>query len=168
VSAHAAERPRAIFVDDSGRRARLVRRIFWVLSALATAYVVLVLVALVVPAGLGRLAVPGLGSLLPGPAAPSLSDAAGPPQRPSSLLASPSATASASASPTTVPTTAPSSAATSPTTAATTAPLPAPSATVPAGAATAPGQTATTSPSVVRPTPKSTNAASNRPHKTKG
>lgn len=78
--------PRAVFVDLSGRRGRVVRRICWLFGGLAGAYVTLVLIALVVPAGLGRLTVPGLGPVLPGPAAPVLHDARGASRPPSRLL----------------------------------------------------------------------------------
>lgn len=66
----AGNAPGPVFVDGSGRRSRLVRRTCWGLGSLATVYVVAVLLALVVPAGLTRLHVPGLGAILPGPAAP--------------------------------------------------------------------------------------------------
>jgi hypothetical protein len=89
--------PRAIFVDPSGRRSRVVRRTSMALGALASAYVVLVLLALVVPAGLGRLTVPGLGPLLPRPAAPSLVDTAGAAQLPSQVLVAQSPQKSSSA-----------------------------------------------------------------------
>lgn len=87
-----------VFVDPSGRRGRLVRRACWLLGSLAGAYVVAVLLALVVPAGLTRLAVPGLGAVLPGPAAPELRDAGGSPAPAAGLLA-PSPTAAASVGP---------------------------------------------------------------------
>ncbi|MBC7678386.1 MAG: hypothetical protein H7233_05300 [Pseudorhodobacter sp.] len=87
--------PGPVFVDPSGRRGRLVRRACWLLGSLAGAYVVAVLLALVVPAGLTRLVVPGLGAVLPGPAAPELRDAGGSPAPAAGLLAlSPTALAS--------------------------------------------------------------------------
>ena len=79
--------PGPVFVDPSGRRGRRVRRACWLLGSLAVAYVVAVLLALVVPAGLTRLVVPGLGAVLPGPAAPELRDAGGSPAPAAGLLA---------------------------------------------------------------------------------
>jgi hypothetical protein len=60
---------RAVFVDPTGRRSRLVARTCWVLGGLLVAYVALVIVSLVLPPSLSRLAVPGLGRVLPGPGA---------------------------------------------------------------------------------------------------
>ena len=163
----AADLPGPIFVDPSGRRGRIVRRTSWVLGGLAGAYVVLVLLALIVPAGLGRMTVPGLGPLLPGPAAPLLSDSAGSPQRPAQLLVpSPSATAPASSVPTHPAAQAPSSAGATVT--STPAPaVPAPS-TQPSPAATSPGHTVTApGQSASHPVPRSTNAPAPKPHPTK-
>lgn len=159
----ATELPGPIFVDPSGRRGRITRRTSWVLGGLAGAYVVLVLLALIVPAGLGRMTVPGLGPLLPGPAAPSLSDSAGSPQRPAQLLVpSPSATAPASSVPTHPAAQTPSSVSRPAVTAAPApAAQPSPAATLPGQTVTAPGQSAS------HPVPRSTNAPAPKPHPTK-
>jgi hypothetical protein len=156
--------PRAIFVDPSGRRSRVVRRTSVVLGALASAYVVLVLLALVVPAGLGRLTVPGLGPLLPGPAAPSLVDTAGAAQLPSQVLVAQSPQKSSSAAKATTGTAtkvtpaAPSGTSATGSTAVTA--QPSPSAAAPGKSALAPGQAATS------PSSRSTNAAIPHPAKT--
>ncbi len=64
-----ASEVRAVFVDPTGRRGRVVARTCWALGSLGVAYVALVLVSLLLPPGLSRLTVPGLGAVLPGPAA---------------------------------------------------------------------------------------------------
>jgi len=166
-----ATQQRAIFVDPSGRRGRVVRRTSWLFGCLASTYVVLVLASLVVPAGLGRVTVPGLGPLLPGPAAPSLRDAGGAAQPPSHLLgASASATGGAASRPTAQP--APTlTASPQPGTAATGSPTPTAqpgqAATAPGQAATAPGQAATPpGQSGGNSAPRSTHAASPTRHPT--
>ena len=85
----APDAPRAVFVDPTGRRSRVVARTCWVLGALGVAYVALVVVSLLLPPGLGRLAVPGLGPVLPGPAAAPLgaAEAQGEVRAPAVLLA---------------------------------------------------------------------------------
>jgi hypothetical protein len=60
---------RPVFVDPSGRRHRRVVRTAWLLAGLGAAYVGLVVVSLLLPPSLSRLTVPGLGPVLPGPAA---------------------------------------------------------------------------------------------------
>ncbi|MGB8651874.1 MAG: hypothetical protein WCD35_14560, partial [Mycobacteriales bacterium] len=59
-----------VFVDASGRRASWFARTCWALGAVMAGYLLLVVVSLVAPPGVTRLAVPGLGRLLPGPGAP--------------------------------------------------------------------------------------------------
>ena len=93
-----ASHGRAVFVDPSGRRHRLVARACWALGALVAAYVALVLASLVASPALGRLEVPGLGPVLPGPAAAPLGAAQGRSEQPARLLV-PSPSASPSASP---------------------------------------------------------------------
>lgn len=80
------EQPRAVFVDPSGRRGRIVSRICWALGSLGTGYVALVLVALVVPAGSVPLTLPGLGPVVTGPGAPALRNIEGTKQTVSQLL----------------------------------------------------------------------------------
>ncbi|MEX2288898.1 MAG: hypothetical protein WD794_01050 [Mycobacteriales bacterium] len=84
---HARVRTEPVFVDSSGRRSRLVARTCWALGALGVAYVGLIVVSLLLPPGLSRLAVPGLGPVLPGPAAAPLGAAEGEPGGPEVLLA---------------------------------------------------------------------------------
>jgi hypothetical protein len=150
-----ATEQRAIFVDPSGRRGRVVRRTSWLFGCLASAYVVLVLASLIVPAGLGRLTVPGLGPLLPGPAAPLLRDAGGAAQPPAQLLGGSASSKVAVATGSPTPTASTGQAATAPGQAAT---APGQAATAPGQAATPPGQ------SGVNPTPRSTHAAAPTPH----
>lgn len=153
----------AVFVDPSGRRGRAVGRAFGLLSCLASAYVVLVLVSLVVPAGLSRLTVPGLGPVVPGAGAPKLRDAQGTKQTVSHLLApTPRPTLTPERTPRPSPTTV-SSAVSSPTpqltaprvTATPAAPSPRPS-----------GSSSATPAAPSHPTPRSTKAASPKPHPT--
>lgn len=59
------DQARHVFVDASGRRQRRLRALGWGAAVLLTAYLVLLGAALVGPPGLARLAVPGLGSVLP-------------------------------------------------------------------------------------------------------
>lgn len=77
---------RAVFVDPTGRRQRRVARVAWLLAGLGTAYVALVVVSLLLPPSLTRLSVPGLGQLLPGPAAAPLGQAEGEADGPDVLL----------------------------------------------------------------------------------
>jgi hypothetical protein len=77
---------RAVFVDPTGRRHRLVARTAWVLAGLGVAYVALVVLSLLLPPSLSRLAVPGLGPVLPGPAAAPLAQAEGEDDGPAELL----------------------------------------------------------------------------------
>ena len=153
----------AVFVDPSGRRGKVVGRAFWLLSCLASAYVVLVLVSLVVPAGLSRLTVPGLGPVVPGAGAPKLRDSQGTKQTVSQLL-SPSSrpTSGTERTPGPSPATSPSAVdrATPTLTASPGTATPSP---VPRGSSSA--TPATPSPPS-HPTPKSTKAASPKPHPT--
>lgn len=59
-----------IFVDDSGRRHRVVRAVGWVVGLLMLIYLVLLGVSLVGGPGLLPLSIPALGRLLPDPSAP--------------------------------------------------------------------------------------------------
>ncbi|KQS97313.1 hypothetical protein [Cellulomonas sp. Leaf395] len=172
----------AVFVDPSGRRGRTVRRITWALGALVATYAVLVVAALVVPVGMNRLAVPGLGPLLPGPIAPALAGTAGDPTPPAPAPPSPTATptpspsASASAR---EARTVPATPAPTPAAILAAAPPPVPSAT-PTQAArgpsvAAPGQTddqpgnaPTAKPEPAKPEPASTHAATPTPRPNKG
>ena len=76
-----------VFVDPSGRRHRLVVRAAWVLAGLGAAYIGLVVVSLILPPSVSRLSVPGLGQVLPGPAAAPLAAAEGEDDGPDVLLA---------------------------------------------------------------------------------
>lgn len=80
----AAARP--VFVDASGQRGRWIRRVFWALGLLMAAYLAVVFLALVGPPGLSRLAVPGLGPVLPGSGAPGLRTSTGRHGKPASVL----------------------------------------------------------------------------------
>ena len=173
--------PQAVFVDPSGRRGRTVRRVTWTLGLLVGLYSLLVVVALVLPVGMTRLAVPGLGPLLPGPVAPAL---AGPGSggEPLAPLTTPSAVPSASATGTPTERAAGTSSASSaqpappPTTAtaapaAEQAPVATPSPSVaPGRSAEAPGQAADNpgNGSTAKPEPASTHAAVPNPRPTKG
>jgi hypothetical protein len=77
---------RPVFVDPSGRRHRRVVRTAWLLAGLGAAYVALVVVSLLLPPSLSRLTVPGLGPVLPGPAAAPLGRDEGEQERPEVLL----------------------------------------------------------------------------------
>jgi hypothetical protein len=175
---------RSIFVDASGRRGRLLVRVFWVLGAVLAAYVGVVLLALVGPPGLSRLAIPGLGPVLPGPGAAPLRATTGGHGSPGRLLPRPGETRApvvSSVGPTSAPTagvptssprpapaatpsasarprpSTPASAAPGRTTAPSTAPSRAPA---PGPSKTPPGQ------STARPTPRSTHARAARPSPT--
>ncbi|MET0788482.1 MAG: hypothetical protein ABWY33_04495 [Cellulomonas sp.] len=164
-----------VFVDPSGRRGRTVQRVTWTLGALVGAYAVLVLVALVVPVGMNRLTLPGLGPLLPGPVAPVFADEAGDPVPPASSPSTPAVTATpspsavardaASAAPTpTPPSLVPSAEPDpAPSVAATQAAVPGSSDTAPGRTGEKPGNAPTT-----HPEPASTHAATPHPRPTKG
>jgi hypothetical protein len=77
----------AVFVDATGRRARAVRLGCWVLGSAFGGYVLLVVIALVVPAGTLSLSVPGLGPVLPKTEAPPLTTVPGGTGVPVSVLA---------------------------------------------------------------------------------
>lgn len=76
-----------VFVDPSGRRHRRVVRGAWLLAGLGAAYIGLVVVSLLLPPSVSRLSVPGLGPVLPGPAAAPLAAAEGEDDGPEVLLA---------------------------------------------------------------------------------
>ncbi|WP_028048182.1 hypothetical protein [Cellulomonas sp. URHD0024] len=178
---------RAVFVDPSGRRGRTVRRIMWTLGALAAAYAVLVVAALVIPVGMNRLAVPGLGPLLPGPAAPALGGPAGgdegslvPASPPPTVTPSPSASvparAPAGTARTVVGTPAPpppaipaADAATAPAPTPVQASTPGSSAAAPGSSGTAPGQSGHRpgNAPTAKPEPASTHAATPTPRPNK-
>jgi len=83
-----------VFVDASGRRARVFAAVCWALAIVFGGYVVLVAAALVTPPGTLSLTVPGLGPVLPKTAAPALTATHGGPA-PTKVLAglpTPSAT----------------------------------------------------------------------------
>jgi hypothetical protein len=63
-----------VFVDPSGRRQRVLRRLGWVLATLIALYLAVMVVSLVASPSLLRLSLPGLGTLFPGSDAPRLSD----------------------------------------------------------------------------------------------
>ena len=67
----------AVFVDVTGRRARLVMAGCWALACVFGGYVLLVVIALVVPPGTLSLSVPGLGPVLPKTEAPPLTTPGG-------------------------------------------------------------------------------------------
>jgi len=73
----ASDAPTPVFVDDSGRRHRFVRGFGWALAAVVTVYLALLGVSLVGSPGLVPLSLPAVGKVLPGPAAPLMSDGAG-------------------------------------------------------------------------------------------
>jgi len=66
--------PVPVFVDPTGRRARRTRVLGVGAAATCALYLLLVAMSLVAAPGVLPLTVPGLGSLLPGPTAPQLSD----------------------------------------------------------------------------------------------
>lgn len=159
-----AEAQTAVFVDPTGRRHRRVRRLTWTLALAAAGYVAITLASLVLPVRLDALSLPGLGRLLPGPAAPLLVDGAGVAQPPANLLtatptptAGPGAPAGSSAtnggtgggavapSPATTPSGTPTTGSPSPTTTSTPSPTPTstpsptPTTTAPGNSGNAPG-----------------------------
>ena len=77
----------AVFVDATGRRARLVAVACWTLACLFGSYVLLVAVALVIPPGTLSFTVPGLGPVLPKTEPPQLSTGNGHRGVPVSVLA---------------------------------------------------------------------------------
>lgn len=172
---------RAVFVDPTGRRGRLVARTCWLLGGLGVAYVAVVLVALLLPPGLSRLTVPGLGAVLPGPAAAPLGAAQGEVRAPDALLATPSPRPSRSTAPsprprpsvvptqrTVPPVSPPRTAAPGPTPGSTRAPTAAPGASPTAPAtmpASAPPKKATQAPAAP---PGSSRAPKARPSPTRG
>ena len=166
----------AVFVDPSGRRGRTVRRVTWTLGALVAAYAVLVVVALVVPVGMNRLDVPGLGPLLPGPIAPALADPADGDDPLAPAAPSPTASPTPSASASTSGGAARTVVATpDPTPSAIPAAEPAPVASpsepaAPGSSGTAPGQTDEQpgNAPTAKPEPASTHAATPNPGKNKG
>lgn len=167
--------PRAVFVDPSGRRGRTVRRVMWTLGLLVGLYCALVVLALVLPVGMSRLAVPGLGPLLPGPVAPALADpgADGAPLAPLTTPSStPSPTSTAAPAPRVSPTRATAPAATAaPTAAAVPVPVATPTpSTEPGRSAEAPGQSADApgNDPTAKPVPASTHATVPTPRPTKG
>ena len=64
-----------MFVDDTGRRHRVVRVVGWVVGGLTLAYLTLLGVSLVGSPGLVPLSLPAIGNVLPGPSAPQIADA---------------------------------------------------------------------------------------------
>ena len=166
---------RAVFVDPSGRRGRTVRRVTWTLGALVGAYAVLVVVALVVPVGMNRLTLPGLGPLLPGPVAPAFADQPADPVPPAP---SSTPTVAATQSPAAVPrgerSPVPTQAPTSAVPVAEPAPAPVPAAPVetaaPGSSDTAPGRAADKpgNAPTAHPEPASTHAANPNPRPTTG
>lgn len=80
-----------IFVDDSGRRRRLVRVLGWCLGVLALGYLALVGIALIGSPGFLPLSLPGIGSILPRISAPNIGDAIHGTRRIGDLLPAPAA-----------------------------------------------------------------------------
>ena len=91
-----------VFVDATGRRARLVVAACWVLATVFGGYVVLVALTLVLPTGALSLDVPGLGPVLPKTSAPRLTtdDGGRPPVAVLTPLPLPSATGAPGPTPT--------------------------------------------------------------------
>ena len=69
----AAQTP--VFVDDTGRRHRLVRLVGWVVGGLTLAYLALLGVSLIGSPGLVPLSLPAIGRVLPDPSAPQIGTA---------------------------------------------------------------------------------------------
>ena len=67
--------PAPVFVDDTGRRHRIVRLIGWVAGGLTLAYLALLGVSLIGSPGLVPLSLPAIGRVLPGPSAPQIGTA---------------------------------------------------------------------------------------------
>ena len=160
-----------VFVDPTGRRARVLRVLAWVLSGALALSLALLVVALVAPPSLTRVLVPGLE--LPGAAAPRLDPGGqGRVGRPASVLRTPTPTPSASAS---VPSSRPAASATpvgpvttrtpSPTARPTPSRTPSPSPTPTQGnrPTTPPGQDPSATPGGGKPTDKPTGRPSSRP-----
>jgi hypothetical protein len=87
--AHAQADQTPVFVDDSGRRHRLVRATGWIVGVLMAGYLALLTISLVGSPGLVPLSLPALGRVLPGPAAPGIEDPSHERRTPSDLLATP-------------------------------------------------------------------------------
>src|SRR3954470_14875918 len=64
--------PTPVFVDDTGRRHRLVRLIGWTVGGLTLAYLGLLGVSLIGSPGLVPLSLPAIGRVLPNPSAPQI------------------------------------------------------------------------------------------------
>src|SRR3954468_211530 len=67
--------PTPVFVDDTGRRHRLVRLIGWVVGGLTVAYLSLLGISLVGSPGLIPLSLPAIGRILPDGSAPEIGTA---------------------------------------------------------------------------------------------
>lgn len=155
---------RAVFVDPTGRRGRVVARTCWALGTLCVAYVALVLVSLLLPPGLSRLTVPGLGAVLPGPAAAPLGAVED--DAPEMLLA-PTRSPTPRATPSPGPRPSPSSARPTPTA---TGSAPSPSGTAaprPTTASTRAPTAAPAPPTTTQPTRRATQAPSAAPGSTR-
>src|SRR5947209_11272995 len=83
-----------VFVDDTGRRHRVVRVVGWLVGGLTLAYLALLGVSLVGSPGLVPLSLPAIGSVLPGPSAPQIADATKVTHNPGELVAGDSRTTS--------------------------------------------------------------------------
>ena len=143
-----------VFVDASGRRARLVAAACWALALVFAGYVVLVAVALVTPPGTLSLSVPGLGPVLPKTAAPALETSGGPQAKLLSALPTPSAAPPAGRTPAVLTTAAPGRA----------RPSPVPSPRPPAAPTSAAAATPTPTPHATgRPTSAPTGPPSRQP-----
>src|SRR5438309_1605790 len=64
--------PTPVFVDDTGRRHRLVRLIGWIVGGLTLAYLGLLGVSLIGSPGLVPLSLPAIGRVLPDSSAPQI------------------------------------------------------------------------------------------------
>src|SRR5438067_12879941 len=93
--------PAPVFVDDSGRRHRVVRAIGWVLGAVVAGYLGLLGVSLVGSPGFVPLSLPALGRILPGPAAPQIAGASDAGHNPGDLVSPAAATPPATTAPAT-------------------------------------------------------------------
>src|SRR5438309_9437160 len=79
--------PTPVFVADTGRRHRTVRIIGWVSGAFVVAYFALLAISLVGSPGVVPLALPAIGRLLPGPAAPLIGGPSSASSRPGDVVA---------------------------------------------------------------------------------
>jgi len=166
-----------VFVDDTGRRHRVVRVVGWVIGGLTLAYLALLGVSLVGSPGLVPLSLPAIGSVLPGPSAPQIADATKVTHDPGELVpGDPRTTSLVGASGVTAPSTgsqAPTAAAPAPAptrtrTTTTTRPAPTPTPTAARTPQGNPSPAGTPRPSrspSAHPTPQSTHAS---PHKVRG